>query len=137
VQVNLGKLGLDALTKVTLFLVTQQLVQGIQAALARLHLCAFLKLEVVCQDAKARTVEANAAEDLDCHVEKALVVDWTSKLQVTKVAWVRLVMQTAEAGIIGAAIERLAVDLSFMTSDTGRDLFAIDSDCLSDTVLSL
>jgi hypothetical protein len=56
---------------------------------------------------------------------------------VSEIARIGLVVETAQAGIVGAAVDGLTVDGGFVSRNTRRDLAAVDRNGLRDTVLSL
>lgn len=65
------------------------------------------------------------------------MIDWLGEFQVSKVSWIGLVVQISQAWIVGTAIDGLAVDLSFVASDSSRNLASIDCNGLCNRVLSL
>jgi hypothetical protein len=65
------------------------------------------------------------------------MIDGSRQFQVSKIARVRLVVQISQTRIIGTAINRLALDLGFISRDTSRDFTTIDGDGLSNRVLAL
>ena len=65
------------------------------------------------------------------------MVHGSCQFQVSKVARVGLVVEISQAGVIGAAVDGLAVDLGFIPCHAGGDFTAIDGNGLGDTVLSL
>lgn len=82
-------------------------------------------------------MKTNTTKYLESGYEKALMIDWLCQFQVTKVARVRLVVETTEARVVCATVNGLAIDGSFVAGDSGWDLAAIDGNGLCDTVLAL
>ena len=80
---------------------------------------------------------ADTPHSLEDHIDKALVIDRTSQLQMAKVARIGLVMQISQARVVRTAIDGLALDLSLISSDTGWNFAAIDCNGLSHRVLAL
>ena len=87
-EADLGNLGLHALTVITLLFVSQKVVKGIETLRSIGNGRTLLQLEFVRFHAQASAIIANAAHGLEDDGDKALMVDWSSQLQVSKVSWI-------------------------------------------------
>lgn len=120
-----------------LFLVTQELMQDFESSLAVLYGTGFLKFELVGEHPEARAVKADAAQDLQAHVKKSLMIDGPCEFNVSEVSRITLVVQISQARIIGSSIHRLAIDLGFVSSDPCGHLVPVHRNGLSHRVLPL
>jgi hypothetical protein len=82
-------------------------------------------------------MKTNASQRLEHNGKESLMVDGSRQFQVSKVTRIGLVVEVPQAGIVGAAVYGLAVDLGFVAGHAGGDFAAIDGNGLGDTVLSL
>ena len=65
------------------------------------------------------------------------MIDRFAEHDMTKIAWIRLVVQIAQPGIVGTAVNGLTVERCFVACDTGGYLTSIDGNGLGDGILFL
>ena len=75
---------------------------------------------------------ANAPQALHYYVNKALVIDGRSELDVAEVAGAGQVVEGAHPRVVRAAVDRLALDHRLVAGDACGDLLAVHLDGLRD-----
>ena len=137
VQTNLGVLGLMSIAVIALLPRTQVLVHLVETTLTVEDAEGTLELELILSYHDAATVVADATQRFENDVDESLMIHRPGKVDMTKMAGITLVVQVSHTRIVGTTIHRLAIDLRFISSNTRRDLTAIDRQSLSNRVLTL
>lgn len=75
---------------------------------------------------------ADAAEGFEDVGEESLVVYCSCQVNVSKVTWIRSVVNVTHARIVGSSVHRLTIDGGLVSSDARWDLSIVDRQCLSD-----
>ena len=107
-QSHLGILWLKAIAMITLLLRADEFVHNVQSPLPIFdHLSpAKLVLRVFHRD--SATMEANATQCLEGNINEPNVVHWTCQLNVTKISWIRLVVDIAKTRVVHASVDGLS-----------------------------
>ena len=107
-QSHPGILWLITIAVITLLLRADELMHDIQSPLSILDHLSPDKLVLRIFHGDSATMEANATQCLERNIDEPNVVHWTCQLNVTKISWIRLVVDIAKTRIVRTTVDGLS-----------------------------
>ena len=107
-QSHLCILRLKSVAVITLLLRADEFMHDIQSPLSILDHLSPAKLVLRFFHGDSATMETNATQCLQCNIDEANVVHWTRQLNVTKISWIRLVVDITETRVVHTTVDGLS-----------------------------